>query len=89
MAHYQGMNDWTWGRGAHVFGMSWAWFGLFAGIAVLIGAVMLYVKPEQRRTRGLVIVVISGLNVLIGIGGLLAGALGVVGGALAMAAKIL
>ena len=89
MAHYQGMNDWMWGRGAHVFGMSWAWFGLFAGIVVLIGAVMLYVKPEQRRSWGLVIVVISGLNVFIGIGGLLAGALGVIGGALAMAAKIL
>jgi uncharacterized membrane protein len=67
--------------------MSWAWFGLVAGIVVLIGAVMLYVKPEQRRSWGLVIVVISGLNILIGIGGLLAGALGVVGGVLAMAAK--
>ena len=87
MTHWQGMNGWMWGRGAHVFGMSWAWFGLVAGIVVLIGAVMLYVKPEQRRSWGLVIVVISGLNILIGIGGLLAGALGVVGGVLAMAAK--
>jgi len=55
---------------------------------VLIGAVMLYVKPEQRRSWGLVILVISALNFFVGIGGLLAGALGAVGGALAMAAKI-
>ena len=88
MAHWQGMGDWMWGRGVHAYGMSWPWFGLVAGFVVLIGAVMLYVKPEQRRSWGLVILVISALNVFVGIGGLLAGALGVVGGALAMAAKI-
>jgi hypothetical protein len=87
MAHWRGMGDWMWGRGVHAFGMSWPWFGLVAGVVVLIGAVMLYVKPEQRRTWGLVILVISALNVFVGIGGLLAGALGVVGGAVAMSAK--
>jgi hypothetical protein len=88
MARWQGMGDWMWGRGMHAFGMSWPWFALVAGIVVLIGAVMLYVKPEQRRTWGLVILVISALNVFLGIGGLLAGALGVVGGALAMTARV-
>ena len=88
MAHWQGMGGWMWGRGMHAFGMSWPWFGVVAGIVVLIGAVMLYVKPEQRRSWGLVILIISALDVLVGMGGLLAGALGVVGGAMAMAAKL-
>jgi hypothetical protein len=86
-AHWQGMGDWMWGRGMHAFGMSWPWFGLVGGIVVLIGAVMLYVRPEQRRSWGLVILVISALDVFVGIGGLLAGALGVVGGVLAFATK--
>ncbi|HEV2398651.1 MAG TPA: hypothetical protein VGS27_17035 [Candidatus Sulfotelmatobacter sp.] len=88
MDHLQGMGDWMWGRGVHPFGMSSPWFGLVAGLVVLIGAVMLYVNPEQRRNWGLVILVISALNIFVGIGGILAGAFGVVGGALAIAAKI-
>jgi hypothetical protein len=87
MAHRQGMGDWMWGRGMHAFGMSWPWFGLVAGIVVMIGAVMLNVKPEQRHSWGLVILVISVLDVFVGMGGLLAGALGVVGGVLAVNAK--
>ena len=86
IAHWQGMGDWMWGRGMHAFGMSWPWFGLVAGIVVLIGAVTLYVKPEHRQSWGLVILVISALDVFVGIGGLLAGALGVIGGVLAMTA---
>jgi len=86
IAHWQGMGDWMWGRGMHAFGMSWPWFGLVAGIVVLIGAVALYVKPEHRQSWGLVILVISALDVFVGIGGLLAGALGVIGGVLAMTA---
>jgi hypothetical protein len=30
--------------------------GLIAGIVVLIGAAMLYAKPEQRQTWGIVII---------------------------------
>ena len=86
MAQWQGMRDWMWGRGIHVFGMSWPWFGFIAGIIVLIGAAMLYVSPGQRRSWGLVILVISAIDVFVGMGGLFVGALGVVGGALAMAA---
>jgi hypothetical protein len=87
MAHWQGMGDWMWGRGMHAFGMSWPWFGFVGGIVVLIGAIMLYLRPEQRRSWGLVILVISALDVFAGIGGLLAGALGVVGGVLALGTK--
>jgi hypothetical protein len=53
-----GMGSWMWGRGMQSFGVWWPWFGIFAGIIVLVGAVMLYVKPEQRRTWGVVILVV-------------------------------
>ena len=79
-----GMGGWMWGRGMQAFGMSWPWFGILGGIVVLFGAVMLYVKPEQRRRWGLAILIISALDVLVGMGGLLAGALGVIGGVLAL-----
>jgi uncharacterized membrane protein YfcA len=70
------------------FGVWWPWFGIFAGIIVLVGAVMLYVKPEQRRTWGVVILVVSALNFPVGMGGgVLAGALGVIGGVLAVSTK--
>ena len=55
MSHFQGMSGWMWGSGMHAFGMSWPWLGVAAGIVVLIGAVMLYVRPQQRRSWGLVI----------------------------------
>jgi hypothetical protein len=81
------MGSWMWGSGMHAFGMSWPWLGVVGGIVVLIGAVMLYVRPEQRRSWGLVILLISAIDVFVGMGGVLAGALGVIGGALAMAGK--
>ena len=87
ITHFQGMGGWMWGSGMHAFGMSWPWLGVIGGIVVLIGAVMLYVRPEQRRSWGLAILVISAVDVFVGMGGLLAGALGVIGGALAMAGK--
>lgn len=87
IGHWQGMHGWMWGRGMHTFGMSWPWLGVAAGIVVLVGAVMLYVKPEQRQSWGLAILVASALNVFVGIGGVLAGALGVIGGVLALSAK--
>jgi hypothetical protein len=86
--HFHHIGSWMWGSGMHALGMSWPWFGLVAGIVVLIGAVMLYVRPEQRRSWGLVVLLISAVDVLVGMGGLLAGALGVVGGILAMTAKV-
>jgi len=76
-----------WGHGMmRTFGPGlWVpWFGPAGGIILLIGAVFLYSKPEESRTWGLVILVVAALNVFVGMGGLLAGTLGVIGGALAL-----
>jgi len=69
------------------FGVWWPWFGIFAGIVVLVGAVMLYVKPEQRRSWGVVILVASAVDFVFGMMGLLAGTLGVIGGVLALSTR--
>jgi len=88
MGGWQGMHGWMWGRGGiRGFGLLWPWFGIFAGIIVLVGAIMLYVKTEQRRSWGMVILVASALYMVVGMMGLLAGTLGVIGGVLALTAK--
>jgi hypothetical protein len=87
MGGWQGMGGWMWGRGMRSFGIWSPWFGVFAGIIVLIGAVMIYVKPEQRRGWGVAILVASALNFFVGMGGLIAGTLGVIGGVLALGTK--
>lgn len=69
------------------FGPWLSWFGVLGGIVLLVGSVFLYSKPEQSRTWGLVIVVVSALSALVGMGGLLAGTVGVIGGALALSWK--
>ena len=81
------MGGWMWGRGIPTYGVWWPWFGIFAGIVVLVGAVMLYVRPEQRRSWGVVILVASALNIFLGMMDLLAGTMGVIGGVLALGAK--
>ena len=83
------MGGWQgWGRGRiGGFGMRWPWFCLFAGILVLVGAIMLSVRPEQRRSWGLLILGISALYMIVGMMGLLAGLLGVIGGVLALIAR--
>jgi hypothetical protein len=81
------MGGWMWGRGLGRFGVLWPWFSVFAGIVVLIGAVVLYVKPQQRRGWAVVVLVASALYFFVGMGGLLAGALGVIGGVLALSTK--
>ena len=56
-----------------------------AGIAVLVGAAMIYTRPGKASTWGLVVLVFSALGFL-GVGGFFIGAiLGVIGGILAMA----
>jgi len=87
MGGWHGMGGWMSGRGMGNFGVWWPWFGVFAGIIVLVGAVMLYVRPEQRRSLGIVILVASALNIFLGMMGLVAGTLGVIGGVLALATK--
>jgi hypothetical protein len=85
--HGDMMRDWMWGRGMGTFGVLWPWSRVFVGIVVLIGAVMLYVKPRQRRGWGVLVLVASALNFIVGMGGLLAGALGVIGGMLSLSTK--
>lgn len=87
-------SSWMWGHGMMHgmmapagFGVWFPWFGGLAGIVLLIGSVFLYTRPEQSRTWGLVVVIVAALNALVGMGGLLAGAVGVVGGALALSWK--
>lgn len=77
------MGGWMWGHGM-IGSVWWPWFGIVAGIVVLVGAAMLYAKPEQRQGWGVVILVASALNFFVGMGGLLAGVLGVIGGALVL-----
>jgi hypothetical protein len=63
----------------------WPWFGVIAGVVVLIGVVMLYSKPGQSRSWGLIIVILAALNMFLDMGGFLASVLGIIGGALALA----
>lgn len=84
MRGWSGMNGWMWGLGVYAFGAWWPWFGAIAGIVVVVGAIILYTNPRQQRSWGVVILVVSALDFLLGMGGLIAGALGVVGGILAI-----
>ena len=83
-AWHRRMPGWmeTWDHPA--FAIGWPWFGTIAGVVLLVAAVALYVRPEARRGWGIVILVTSGLQLLLGMGGFLAGVLGLVGGALAL-----
>jgi len=88
MGRFPGMGGWMWGqRNVRGFPLWSPWFGVTAGFIVLIGAVMLYVRSEQRRSWGVVILVASALYIVFGMMGLLAGTLGVIGGVLALGAK--
>lgn len=81
------MGGWMWGHGmmrGWAPTLWWPWFGVIAGIVVLVGAALLYAKPEQRQGWGIVILIASALNFFVGMGGLLAGVLGVIGGVLAL-----
>ena len=87
MGSWPEMHNWMWGQGIRRLGMWWPWFGVLAGIIVLVGAVVLYIKPEQRRSWGIVVLVASAFLLFAGMGNLVAGALGVIGGILAVATK--
>ena len=86
---FYGMGSWMSGSG--MMGpmmpsfVAWPWFSFVAGIAVLVGAVMLYSRPTDHARWGLIIIVASAVNLFVGMGGLVPGVLGVVGGALALA----
>jgi hypothetical protein len=62
----------------------WPWFGILSGVLVLVGAGVFYAKPEQSRNWGVLILAVSAINLLVGVGGFLASVLGIVGGAMAL-----
>lgn len=62
--------------------------GLFCGILVVVGAVMLYANPEKSTTWGVIILVFSIVSLFFGLGGFIVGMiLGIIGGALGIAWK--
>lgn len=65
--------------------MMWAFvLGFASGIMVLLGAIMLYVRPDKRKTWGTIVILFSAVSFL-GMGGFFIGAiLGIIGGALAL-----
>lgn len=77
-----------WGRGmmGH-FGWGWPWIGLVAGTVVIVSAIVLYAYPRYRRSMGMTIVLVSLLNLFLGMGGMMASALGIVGGVIALLPK--
>ncbi len=86
--YYGMMNDYygfMGGNGGWLYGI--AAVGLVSGIVVLIGAVMLYTRPSNASTWGLLVLIFSIVS-FFGMGGFFIGAiLGVVGGALALAGR--
>ena len=59
--------------------------GVISGIVVLLGAIMIYVRPANVSTWGLLVLIFSILS-FFGMGGFFIGAiLGIIGGALALA----
>ena len=80
MGMTQGMMTGPW------FGiMMWALvLGFASGIVVFLGAIMIYVRPDKRRTWGTIVIIFSAVSFL-GMGGFFIGAvLGIIGGALAL-----
>lgn len=80
------MGGWMEGWGPRAFAFGWPWFGTIAGFVLIVAAVALFVRPETRRSWGVVILVMSGLQLLLGMGGFVAGVLGLVAGVLAVRA---
>ncbi|MEA5463806.1 hypothetical protein [Leptothoe sp. PORK10 BA2] len=80
-----GRHHMMWGRGMMThFGWGWPWFGLIAGLIVMACAIAFYFSPQHQRSLGLTIVIVSLLNLFLGMGGVLASALGIVGGVVAL-----
>jgi hypothetical protein len=61
--------------------------GLTCGVLVLLGAVMLRIRPVNRKVWGIIIVVSSIPSVVTGGGFIIGFILGIVGGALALSRK--
>lgn len=68
-------------------GMVLAAVGMIFGIIVLIGAIMLYARPEQHTAWGVVVLLFSIFSLVIGGGFVLGFILGLVGGILGIVFK--
>ena len=85
MGGYQGMMGGIGFSSGMFFGMSI--IGVVSGVLVLVGALMLYNRPREVSTWGIVVLVLSVFS-LLAMGGFFIGAvLGVVGGLLALTWK--
>ncbi len=58
--------------------------GLFCGILVTLGAMMLRGRPAQRRAWGIIIIAFSAASVITGGGFIIGFIIGIVGGSLAL-----
>ena len=63
----------------------WPLFSVSIGLLIVVGAILLCIKPFHRHTWGTLIVLASALDFLFGAGGILGGVLGVIGGIVAIA----
>lgn len=61
--------------------------GLIFGVLVLLGAIMLHIKPVNKKAWGITIVVFSIPSVVTGGGFIIGFILGIIGGALALSRK--
>ena len=61
--------------------------GLIFGILVLLGAIMLHIKPVNKKAWGIIILVFSIPSVVTGGGFIIGFILGIIGGALALSRK--
>lgn len=88
------VGPWTWWRGMMMpwmmmWWMPWLWVipvavGIASGAVMTIGAILIYVRPEQSQMWGVLILIFSIVG-LIGMGGFIIGSvLGLIGGILAL-----
>lgn len=69
-------------------GLALAAAAIVCGLLTLIGAVMLYVNPNQRQMWGIIVIIFSILSLFFCLGGFIVGMiLGIIGGALAISWK--
>ena len=71
--------------------MGFPWFmsvlALVFGVLIILGATILYTRPEQAQTWGIVILILSVLSLLSGGGFFVGSILGILGGVLALITK--
>jgi hypothetical protein len=86
---YGMMGHWMMGDFGYESGMMFGFslMALVSGILVIVGAIMLNARPQERVAWGIIVLIFSIVS-LMGMGGFFIGALlGIVGGALALSLK--